>query len=218
MLTLLLLTALLPAQTGRFGLPACHGELYDQSGFTLCFDRERKAPLWSAYELTPERLAAQAPKRGSFQTDPHLGSASNLDYRHSGFSRGHLAPARDMAFSDAAFASSFLLSNAAPQHPALNMGKWRSLENTVRRLALDADAVYVITGVLFRGSQTIGNGVAVPSHFYKAFLVVQGSQKTLYAALLPNTANVPGELDDYYLNARELESLTGLQLFTKAKP
>lgn len=217
---MLLLIALLPiltAQPDRFGLPACHTpnlEPAARATFVLCHDSARKVPAWTAYELTAAQLEAPlAPRPSHFRTDSALQSpgATNADYTHSGFHRGHLVPARDLANSR----ETFLLSNAAPQQPALNLGRWRQLEDAVRNLAANADALYIVTGTLFTSaSEAIGpNQVAVPSHFYKAILVVEGQHKQMFAVILPNTANLRQPLAHFTTTVDTIESLTGLDLF-----
>ncbi len=223
---MLLLAALLPllaAQPNHYGLPACaapHLELAVRSGFTLCHDATRKVPAWTAYKLTPAQLSeTPLPRLRHFRPDTFLSHAgsSNQDYAHSGFHRGHLVPARDLAFSPDSLRASFLLSNAAPQTASLNSGRMRQLENTVRDIAASADAVYVITGTLFESPEpgAIGpNHVAVPSHFFKAILVIRGSQKFMLAAILPNSSRVAGTLPAYLTTVDEVERRSGLDLFS----
>ncbi|MBS1827500.1 MAG: DNA/RNA non-specific endonuclease [Acidobacteria bacterium] len=217
---MLLLIALLPiltAQPDRYGLPACQApnhELVVHEAFTICHDSAHKVPAWTAYELTAAQLQIPAtPRPSHFRADHTLQfhGATNTDYTHSGFHRGHLVPARDIANSR----ETFLLSNAAPQQPSLNLGRWRQLEDAVRRLAVNADALYIITGTLFTSApEAIGpNHVAVPSHFYKAILAVHGEQKQVFAIILPNAANLRQPLAGFATTVDEIESLTGLDLF-----
>jgi endonuclease G len=141
----------------------------------------------------------------------------DTDYRASGFSRGHMVPAEDLAFSDASIQATFLLSNVAPQRQALNAGRWRQLENAVRRIAAGSDAVYVFTGPIFDspGSTFIGTSrVAVPTHFYKVILAVEGERKILYAAILPNAEQVEDELNRFATTVDEVERRTGLDFFS----
>ncbi len=218
---MLLLAALLPilaAQPDRYGLPSCeapHLEFAARQAFVLCHDANRKVPAWTAYELTPAQLEQPARSRPSrFHSDAILQSpgATNADYTRSGFHRGHLVPARDLANSP----QTFVLSNAAPQNPSLNMGRWRQLENTVRMLAASSDALYIVTGTLFQAPQpqTIGpNQVGVPTHFYKAILAVQGSRKIMFAVILPNSAHLRQPISHFAASVDEIETLTGLDLF-----
>ncbi|MBI4908698.1 MAG: DNA/RNA non-specific endonuclease [Acidobacteria bacterium] len=223
---LLLLLAIQPlaAQPERFGLPACTGpnrEIAVRTGFTMWFDAMHKTPLWSAYELTAERLSAAAGVRRArhFRHDAELSSAFDSDYRLSGYSRGHVVPAADVAWSEGGLRDSFLLSNAVPQNGALNSGKWRVLENAVRKLAVTSDFVVVFTGpVLCEGAAHIGaSSVTVPCELYKVVIAGKGGELKMFAAMLPNDRN-PGEpLSAFLTPVAEVERRTGLD-FCHALP
>src|SRR5690349_13895478 len=120
------LVALLPTLSAQpQGLPACSQptqELAIRSGFTLCFDSTLRVPVWTVYELTPQNLERTARRPNHFRHDSNLTgpSAYDADFRNSGWVRGHLVPAADMAFSPEAIRDSFLLSNAVPQDPTVN--------------------------------------------------------------------------------------------------
>jgi endonuclease G len=220
-----LLLAVLPvlfAQPDLFSTPACNGsdqELASRSYFLLCYSSSFKVPVWTAYELLPAQLGGSAPRPSRFRHDPGLTgpSALDADYRGSGFSRGHLVPAEDLAFSDASIQATFLLSNVAPQRQALNAGRWRQLENSVRAIAAGSDAVYVFTGPVFDSPEMAFIGasrVAVPTHFYKVILAVEGERKILYAAILPNAEQVKGEMNEFATTVDEVERRTGLDFFS----
>ncbi len=221
----LVLIAALSAQPDRYGRPACdaanNDELADRAYFVLCHSASRKVPTWVGYELKPEHLSGSARRPHHFRRDTALANegARDADYRGSGYSRGHLAPAADFAWSDDAIRATFLLSNAAPQSQATNAGAWAKLERTVRRLATDADAVYVYSGPLFEGpSEVIGEGrVAVPSHFFKTVLVERRGVRAMYAAIVPNRAS-GGALEQFLTTVEEVQQRTGLDFFSALEP
>jgi endonuclease G len=172
-----------------------------------------RVPLWTAYELKPNQRN-NAPRPKQFQKDLNLDGASNADYKNSGYSRGHLVPAEDITEPE----DTFLLSNTAPQNQSMNAGIWRQLENKVRKLAANSDAVYIITGTLFDSPQieSIGPGkVAVPTHFYKAILIVRAETKTFYAAIVPNQPANHQSLATFEVTLADLECRTGLHFFTQ---
>ena len=155
-LTTLLLAFIpaLPAQQDRFGNPACDApgqELADRSFFVLCHSATLKVPLWVGYELTPGQLHRRAARPTHFRHDSELAApgASDADYKYSGFSRGHMAPAADFAWSGESIRATFLLSNAVPQLQRVNAGAWSRLEAVVRRIAAQSDAAYIFTGPIF---------------------------------------------------------------------
>ena len=89
--------------------------------------------------MTKAEATTKATKRTDrFRSDPKIPtrSATTADYRRSGYDRGHLAPAADMAFSVQTMTDSFFMSNMSPQKPAFNRGIWKELEALVRYFAI----------------------------------------------------------------------------------
>ncbi|MFN7923573.1 MAG: DNA/RNA non-specific endonuclease [Bryobacteraceae bacterium] len=216
--TLLLLAIPLLAGPDPSSLPACSApdqELAVRTAFVLCHSASLRVPLWTAYELTPDRLHGSAPRPKGFRRDPNLAhpGAALSDYRNSGFSRGHRVPAADLAWNEHALRESFQLSNVVPQDPKLNSGRWRALENEIRRLTATADIVLVFTGPVFcPDSPRIGdNAVAVPCELYKVAVIARGATRTVLAAILPNSGNPVQALSAFFCSLSEVERRTGLR-------
>ncbi|MFN7924622.1 MAG: DNA/RNA non-specific endonuclease [Bryobacteraceae bacterium] len=215
----------LAAQPDRFGLPACAAEdqeLSPRSEFVLCHSSSTKTALWTAHEIKPENLASRpAARRRHFRRDHALrmSGATDADYRNSGWVRGHLVPAADVAWNEQSFADSFLLSNAVPQDGSLNSGKWRVLEDSIRRLASASDFVVVFSGPIF--CQSIGrigaSGVAIPCELYKVAIAGRASELRAYAVILPNGGNPAESIDRFAVSVAEVERRTGLD-FISALP
>ncbi len=214
----LLLPTLLAAQANRFPLPACNASGQEQvvkTAFIICHSATLKVPIWTAYELKPDQQN-DTPRPKQFHKDLNLSQegATNTDYKHSGYSKGHMVPAEDLTDP----ADTFLLSNTAPQNQSMNAGVWRQLENKVRKLAANADAVYIITGTIFDSPQieSIGPGkVGVPTHLYKVILTVRGESETLYAVIVPNQSTNRQPLTEFEVTVADLERRTGLHFFTQ---
>ena len=218
-----LLLALASALAGKSpaGAPDCTGagrEFADREYFALCHSSTHRAPLWAGYELKAEPLERVARRPSHFRADRRLSgpAAANADYQQSGYSRGHLAPAADFAWSQAAMRATFLLSNAVPQHASVNRGRWAQLEAAVRRLALGSDVLYVFTGPLFSTDpERIGlGGVAVPTHMFKVVLAVHGGRRSMYAATVPNANHVTESLDVFATTVDEVERRAGFDFFS----
>lgn len=214
-----IIATVLRAQPDRFGLPACQGpgpELAVRSAFILCHGSGTNTPVWTAYELTPERMGAASPRRSHFRRDPALshGGATDADYRNSSYARGHMVPARDLSWSEDASRDSFLLSNAVPQNPAMNRSVWRRLENEVRRRAQSADSVIVFTGPVFcPDSPRIGHGrVAVPCELFKVAVELCAGRTRVLAVVVPNADGPRGPLDSYATTIEDVRHRTGLDL------
>ena len=169
----------------KHGTPISHRTRYDEN-YVVRFDQRTRDPLWVVERLTKQRLDAEAespPGRRDARyleaTDVPARLRSRLaHYKHSGFDRGHLAPAADhrgskdavqcrrgvlgvasMASwgeastytpsSNVSRRSTFYLDNMAPQDSLLNRGPWLKLEELCRSVARVADEVYVVSGPLF---------------------------------------------------------------------
>lgn len=220
----------LPLASGNlgYGISGGTGILLDKMYFVLLYDTTTLVPQWVSYRLTQTDLDGPAERTNDFRPDPEIpvGHRSELeDYRLSGYDRGHMAPAADFTRSPEAMSMTFLLSNMAPQRPALNRGIWATLEGEVRILAQDHATLWVLTGCLFLDSLSqrtvpqvfIGpHKVAVPTHFFKVILCErQDGSRQMYAFVLANSAvALPGPLKEYLTSVDEVEALSGLDFFS----
>lgn len=161
------------------------------STFAVLHSGQSHTPIFVAERLNKKDLldARKHRRTDRFYEEARLPRderASLDDYRDSGFDRGHMAPAADMA-TEQSMAQSFSLANMVPQYPLNNRKSWASIENATRRYVMRASGdVYVITGPIYDSAPpTIGeNKVWVPQHFYK--LVYDPSAKRAWAHWLDN--------------------------------
>lgn len=144
------------------------------SAFAILHSGQTKTPVFVAERLN-RRLLEQAEsveRTDRFYAEARLPSAHRAqldDYRGSGYSRGHMAPAANMATPEA-MAQSFSLANMVPQDQRHNAGAWSSIEQNTRKYVLRAEGdVYVFTGPVYGPrAKTIGAGkVAVPTQLFK---------------------------------------------------
>jgi endonuclease G len=196
-------------------LPESNGEIIHHHWFSLAYNEDHEQAEWVVYELNIERLNSNRAERpNTFRPDPDAstGSATPRDYAGSGYDKGHLCPAADMAFDDQAIDETFLMSNISPQTRAFNMGIWRQLEEKTRDWARKFRKIYVVTGpVLSEGRKQIGeNKVTVPAAFYKIILAPDQSQ--VIAFVLPNEQGA-GDLQDYACSVDQAEEYTGIDFF-----
>lgn len=191
-------------------------QIVQHKAYTLCYDEKHEQAKWVAYVLTAAETISRYERTNDFNTDPFVktGSASNDDYKGSGYDRGHLAPAGDMGFSSISMIESFYYSNMSPQNPSFNRGIWKKLEEQVRSWAVLYDSVLVVTGpVLTASLPKIGvNGVSIPSFYYKVILDYKNNQSKAIAFILPNVKGSK-PLSSYVLSIDELEKLTKLDFF-----
>ena len=193
-------------------------DIIEYEGFTVSYNSQWRIPNWVAYELTAEETEGPYSRKGKdFMADPATSvlQADAYDYKGSGWSRGHMAPAADFKWSDKAMTESFYYTNICPQDVQLNNRYWTTLENKVRSWARHFGRVYVVTGPIVANNSTnrIGvHGVMVPDAFFKAILAPKEDGWTSIAFVMLNTPE-PRQLKDCATTVNEVEKVTNLDLF-----
>lgn len=190
----------------------------DKIAYTVSYDSKHKIPRWVAYDLTAEEMKGKASRDGkSYRPDEHAGvpQADNYDYRRSGWTRGHLAPAGDFRWSNNALDDTFYYTNCCPQTEYFNGTSWEQLENRVRYWAKRFGTVYIVTGPII-GNEENGklgqNRISIPDAFFKALLVRDGNSFQSIAFVMHNTS-LPQPYDQCAMSVDQLEEAIGLDLF-----
>lgn len=195
------------------------GQIVEHQYFTLSYDEDHEQAEWVAYVLNGEEVEmpwVDRPDR--FEADPKVktGSAEWADYLHSGYTRGHLIPAADRAFSEKAIKETFLMSNISPQASNFNKGIWRELEETTRNWAKKHKKLYVVTGPVLTdgGKGTIGkkNQITIPTAFYKVLLDLSEPGLKGIGFVIPNQISYD-PLYQYALSIDEVEEMTGINFY-----
>ncbi len=192
-------------------------QIIEHYAYTLNYNEEYEQASWIAYSLKSSELKKVAKRSNRFKPDPYVKTKTPItsDYSKTGFDRGHLAPAADMAFSTTAMEESFFMSNISPQRPKFNRGIWKKLEAKVREWTSKEGELFIVTGPILsdKPDNFIGKTckIAVPNYFYKALLDTTGVDKAI-AFILPNRGSkLP--LSDYVVSVDSLESVIGRDLF-----
>lgn len=196
----------------KFGIPGSDCKFLCREGYAVGYDYDRKIPAWVAYCLTPASVNKKFKRSNKFKFDvdiPLKYRSKLSDYKGSGYDRGHMAASATVDSSYTAMAESFLLSNMTPQLPGLNRQGWRYLESYIREWTNERKQLYVVTGVLFEGDhEVIGNGVHVPTHFYK--VVFDSVGMDAIAFIVPHRAISKSELPKFIVSVDEVELRSGL--------
>lgn len=123
-------------------------EIIKHTAYTLSWNPQNRQASWAAYQLTADRTRPAVSRTDKFLIDTAVsaGTASDIDYARSGYDRGHLVPAADMAWSAVTMKESFYYSNISPQVPAFNRGLGCLLS---KFLILKLNHVYLVLHLLF---------------------------------------------------------------------
>ena len=186
------------------------------SGYYVVYNPEYRIPRYVRYELVASETDGQSNRKGlNFRQDASLSmaQAEDSDYRNSGWSRGHMAPAGDFKWSDQAMEETFYFTNCCPQNQSLNAGQWSTLEKKVRNWANRFGRVDVVTGPLIWENEygTIGeNKVVVPDAFFKA--VLAGEQSIAFVMYnRPENEN----MQSCAMSVDRLEEISGIDFFAE---
>lgn len=209
-----------PEAEGALELPELHptDRIVEYTGYVSSYNTETLIPDWVAYELTAEET------EGTLSRDDRMFSmdrnfkgrqAMREDYYDSGWTKGHMAPAADLAWDERAMDESFYFMNVCPQKEYLNKKDWQYLEKQVRSWARRYGKVWVITGPIIGKNiyGTIGErNVVVPDAFFKACLVYTGSRYESIAFVMGNDEK-RYFLADCAMTVDDLENITGIDFY-----
>lgn len=191
----------------------------NRTGFTISYNNFYKVPNWVAWELTCQETTGNEERKRKFLPDPDLPEprVEHSDYTHSGYDRGHMAPAADMKWSEKAMQESFYMSNICPQNQKLNRDDWGDLENECRTWAKKYRNVYIVCGPIYDSSnpKRIGqHKVAVPDRFFKVVLIYNRKNPVAMGFLFKNKAG-HHKLEKYMVSVDSIETITGLDFFSQ---
>ena len=220
----------MPQQSGNallaVGIPkGVSNQVMNYQTIRVNFNPSLRIPNCVAYELTATMVdMADAPghenrKNYNYARDPKVKSCpENWEYRGSGYSRGHMAPAMDMRWDKTTMAECFYMTNMCPQDTKLNNDHWRVLEEKVHRWAKRDKRLMVYTGpIMGKNPKMIGKhkqNIAVPDAFFK---VVYAPDKGRAIAFIYDNKPCPGGISKYAVTVAEVERRTGLT-FSSAIP
>jgi len=196
-----------------------------KQNYTIHYSLENKVPIYTEYYFTvknrkPNQVASRSAGFKQDDAVPSDKQATNKDYAKP-YDRGHLTPDDDMRFSTDAEKETMIFTNCAPQWNTFNEILWRSIENYVRDLGDDYDTLVVITGIIVDTKNYIGNGIKIPSYYYKAIQIrLSGKILNTIAFLCKNEdydlANQPNKktnISNYATTVSKLEKMTGIKMF-----
>lgn len=215
-------TAAQPQSTNTLlgvGIPkGVSNQVLNYQSIRVNFNPSLRIPNCVAYELTATMVdMSDAPghevrKNYNYSKDPSVKSCpENWEYKGSGYSRGHMAPAMDMRWDKTAMKECFYMTNMCPQETKLNNDHWRVLEEKVHRWAKRDKRIMVYTGpIMGKHPKMIGKdkqNIAVPDAFFKV-LYAPGQGRSI--AFIYDNRPCPGNISKYAVTVAEVERRTGL--------
>ena len=187
-------------------------------GYSVSYNPDLLIPNWVSYELLADETDGPFTRKGKYfrqDSSTKVKQADNEDYKRSGWSRGHMAPAGDFKWNDEAMWETFYYTNCCPQDESLNSGLWNSLEMKVRGWAKKFGSIKVITGPIVGSNKngTIGaNRVVIPDAFFKALLV---DDQAIAVVMLNNDSN--DSIKNCLMTIDQLEEIIGMDIFSEVK-
>lgn len=184
--------------------------------YTTLYDKANKIPKWVAWHLTSDHTNGDQRRLSNFIVDDEVPAprAELVDYKGSGYDRGHMCPAGDNKWGFEPMKESFYLTNICPQDHNLNCGDWNELEIACRDWANKYGDIYIVAGpILYKGvHETIGpNKVTVPEAFFKVVLCMSGTPKAIGFIYKNHPCNNPQS--SYVNSIDQVERITGLDFF-----
>ncbi len=202
----------------RTGLPAPDDiVVLDRGEFKIGWSAKLRHPVWCAYHVTKDAKYF-IEKRPSFTIDRSVPSAPKPgDYTGSGYDRGHMAPnhAISSRYGQTAQKLSFMMSNIAPQTPALNRGVWREVEHRIADLwTRRYGEIWVVVGAISTPSKTetvSGSDIDVPTAYYQVIIAQTGFDVRALALCFDQHSVEYGRWPSRHLiSIDELEEKSGL--------
>ena len=201
----------------RTGLPAPNDiRVFDRGDFIVGWSDKLRHPVWCAYHVTREALY-DAGKRPNFNKDRGIERCpAATAYERCGYDRGHMVPNYAMAtrYGSEVQKRTFLMSNIAPQSPALNRGVWRQVEHRIADLwTARYGEIWVIVGCISgdRGGETLsGTDIDVPGKYYQLVVAQEGMDIRAFAVVFDQSVAWNAWPTRHLVTIDELETMTGL--------
>jgi len=199
----------------RVGKPAPDDiRILHRGEFLIGWSDKLRHPVWCAYHVRK-----QAPydngKRPGFTKDGAVPRApSPADYTKTGYDRGHMVPnfAIVTRYGETAQRKTFMMSNVAPQTPALNRGVWRDLEHRIAELwTARYGEIWVVVGCMSNSRETLsGTDIDVPREYYQIIIAQEGMDVRALAVRLSQNVRWNEWAARNIVSIAELEEATGL--------
>lgn len=210
----------------RYGMPAADQILVNRH-YVIGYSYYFRQAKWAIEIVDPDNPGLD--RLDNFRPDyrvPSMFRADLVDYKGSGFDRGHLVSSANQRETELQNSETFLLSNMSPQEPKFNRGVWKKLESEIRRLN-DKEKIfetYVICGPCFyfdKPVESIGAAddndvsIPIPNAYFKSVLAeTNRGSLNMWSFMIPNEeTDEPPET--FRVSTTKVEQYTGIQLWSR---
>jgi len=208
----------------RYGMPAADQVLFNRH-YVLGYSYYFRQAKWALEIIDPGKVDID--RIDNFRPDyriPERFRADLVDYRGSGYDRGHLVASADQNDVNIQNSETFLLSNMSPQYPGFNRGIWKKLEDAIRKLNDKPEIweTYVICGPVFYFDQPVESvgttdsndiSIPIPNAYFKSVLTEDKRGDIDMWSFLMENKKLNGEFEDYLVPTSKIEKYTGITLW-----
>lgn len=188
-------------------------QILHYNGYIVSYNESHEQANWVFYTLNKDSFNCdiRSVRKNNFSTDYDFLTTSSylVDYKNSGYDRGHLKPAMSEPCNQGKLNETFNMVNISPQAPSFNRGIWKKLENHVKRLVNTCDSIHVYTGgILSYDLKKIGD-VSIPEQFFKIIYVFESGLLHRISYIIPNKKS-DEDIDNYEVPFEFLEKMVGV--------
>ena len=150
-------------------------EYHNHDTYEVWYDSSVKNPAYVIWDFTNvDAIESEAVDNRKSSSFIKCGSsATQSDFKNTGFDRGHMCPNNDRDWNADASKNTFRMCNVCPQSVSLNRGEWKSYEKKGHDLAHKYGLVTIMCGPIFEGTKNViyigKNNIRVPDRFFKIF-------------------------------------------------
>ena len=223
-------------EEARWGFPSDGG--VPRPGFTVKLNGSTRQPDWVLWKVdhsgsinrsgyswrNDQNVPVDRRQKALWYAGTHW-HADGIDHEttDSRLEIGHQKPSDNSKQSAEIMQACMVLEdNLCPQTSRLNQVVWKALESWVTKTSETPTVdVWCVTGPLWYAEegdtytvQVLGDGVPVPTHFFKVCLIThKHSDIELKAWILPNTDKPPAGFDDGAVTTARVQQLAGLDFW-----
>ena len=132
------------------------------------YDEANKKVVFVSERLRQGMPVGTVVRENPFKADSRIRkSPKPNEYTHSGYDKGHMAPADDASTHDE-MVETFYMTNMTPQEPTCNRIGWKMLEDKVRKIwDSSRNDVFVITMADYDVKPKTMSGIPIPRGYWK---------------------------------------------------